>query len=227
MKFRLAIKSVSGEKSDFFDLKSTMAELSLRGLGLAFTNMLLATFFVFFAIANAKNFLVNPRISVFLIVVTETIVVIFLVIRRDPDETYHSWQTWITTTCGTLAPFLLRPVDATADVLLGNILQVSGFLLQIAALLALNRCFGLLPAYRGIKSSGLYGWVRHPLYMAYVVTYFGYLFNNPSLGNLGIVVTGTGFLVMRIRYEEALLFKYADYVRYAHRIRWRLIPAIW
>jgi protein-S-isoprenylcysteine O-methyltransferase Ste14 len=122
---------------------------------------------------------------------------------------------------------MLRPVEGSADVLFGNVLQISGFLLQIAALLALNRSLGLLPAYRGIKSSGLYAWVRHPLYMAYVVTYIGYLVNNPSIGNLGIVVSGTGFLVMRLRYEEALLFAYGEYANYASRIRWRLMPSIW
>jgi protein-S-isoprenylcysteine O-methyltransferase Ste14 len=189
--------------------------------------MLLATCFIWFALVNAKSFLINPRLSVFLIIVTETIVAVFLVIRRDPDETSHSWQTWVTTTLGTLAPFMLRPVEGSADVLLGNVLQISGFLLQIAALLALNRCLGLLPAYRGIKSSGLYAWVRHPLYMAYVVTYIGYLVNNPSIGNLGIVISGTGFLVMRLRYEEALLFEYGEYASYASRIRWRLMPSIW
>ena len=214
-------------KGGFFDLSSALAESTLRGVGLAFTNMLLATFFVFFAIANAKSFLENPRLSVFLIVVTESIVAVFLVIRRDPDETHHSWKTWVTTTLGTLAPFLLRPIDATADVLLGNILQISGFVLQILALLALNRCLGLLPAYRGIKSGGLYAWVRHPLYMAYVVTYLGYLLNNPSIGNLGIVISGTGFLVMRIRYEENLLLRYPDYVEYARKTRWRLLPNVW
>lgn len=221
------VGALSSEKNRLFDLKSAAGASSLRGVGLAFINMSLATLFVMFAIANAKSFLINPRLSVFLIVVTETIVALFLVIRRDPDETHHSWQTWVTTTCGTLAPFLLRPVDATADVLIGNIFQISGFLLQITALLALNRCIGLLPAYRGVKSSGLYGWVRHPLYMAYVITFFGYLINHPSLGNLGIVMGGTGFLVMRIRYEESLLYKYSDYVDYARRTRWRLIPGIW
>jgi protein-S-isoprenylcysteine O-methyltransferase Ste14 len=221
------IKSVSTEKGECFVLKSAVAASSLRGFGLAFINLLLATLFILFAIANAKSFLVNPRLSVFLIVVTETIVAVFLVIRRDPDETYHSWQTWVTTTCGTLAPFLLRPVDATADVLLGNVFQISGFLLQIFALLALNRCIGLLPAYRGVKSSGLYGVVRHPLYMAYVITFFGYLLNNPSPWNLGVVVGGTGFLIMRIRYEESLLRKYADYVDYSSSTRWHLIPGVW
>ena len=214
-------------KSVSFDFRAALAESSLSGVGLAFTNMLLATFFVFFAIANAKSFIAEPRLSVFLIVVTETIVAIFLVIRRDPDETLHSWQAWVSTTCGTLAPFLLRPVDASSDVLLGNVLQISGFLLQIIALIALNRCLGLLPAHRGVKSSGLYRWVRHPLYMAYVITYLGYFLNNPSAGNLVIVISGTGFLILRIRYEEALLFKYPKYAEYAARTRWRLIPAVW
>lgn len=200
---------------------------SLRGVGLAFTNMMLAYLFVLFAIANAKSFLENPRLSVFLIVVTETIVAIFLVIRRDPDETRHTWQTWITTSCGTLAPFLLRPIEATGDVLYGDILQVIGFVMQIAALLSLNRSIGLLPAYRGVKSGGLYSWVRHPLYTAYVITYLGYWINNQSVGNAAIALVGTAFLVMRIYYEEALLLKYAAYTRYAKRIRWRLIPSIW
>ena len=220
-------KSLSSKKSEIFDLKSALATSSLRGLRLAFVNMFLATLFILFAIANAKSFLVNPRLSVFLIVVTETIVAVFLVIRRNPDETLHSWQTWVTTTCGTLAPFLLRPVDATADVLIGNVFQISGFLLQIFALLALNRCIGLLPAYRGVKSSGLYALVRHPLYMAYVITFFGFAINNPSLANFGIILGATGFLVMRIRYEESLLYKYADYVDYASRTRWHLMPGVW
>ena len=200
---------------------------SLRGLGLAFTNLLLATLFILFAIANGRSFLENPRLSVLLIVVTETIVAVLLVIRRDPDETEHSWQTWTTTTFGTIAPFLLRPIDATADVLLGQMLQVAAFSMQIVALLYLNKSIGLLPAHRGIKSSGLYSWVRHPLYTAYVVTYLGYWINNQSWPNAVVIVAGTAFLVMRIHYEEALLFKYADYTRYAKRIRWRLIPSVW
>ncbi len=218
---------IAKDKGSRINIQSVAAKSSLRGVGLALTNMLLATFFILFAIANAKSFLENPRLSVFLIVVTETIVAIFLLIRRDPDETRHSWQTWMTTTCGTLAPFLLRPFEGTEDLLSGEILQLIGFTMQIAALLSLNRSIGLLPAYRGIKSAGMYSWVRHPLYTAYVITYLGYWINHPSLNNAAIVLVGTAFLVMRIYYEEALLLKYADYTRYASRIRWRLIPSIW
>jgi protein-S-isoprenylcysteine O-methyltransferase Ste14 len=106
-------------------------------------------------------------------------------------------------------------------------LQVIGFGIQIMALLSLNRSIGLLPAHRGVKTGGLYGFVRHPLYTAYVITFVGYLMNNQSLYNAAVVLAGTAFLVARIYCEEALLFKYSDYTRYASRTRWRLIPAIW
>jgi protein-S-isoprenylcysteine O-methyltransferase Ste14 len=215
------------DKWDQIVSRAATVGLSLRGFGIAFTNLGLATLFFLFALANGKSFIENPRLSILLIVVTETIVAVFLVIRRNPDETEHSWQTWTTTTFGTLAPFLLRPIDATADILLGQILQVAAFSMQIIALLYLNRSIGLLPAHRGVKSSGLYSWVRHPLYTAYLVTYVGYWINNQSFANAVIIVAGSAFLVMRIHYEEALLFKYADYTRYAKQIRWRLIPSVW
>ncbi len=214
-------------KDTWYNIQAMPRRPSLRGFGLAFTNVLLATCFGFFALAHAKSFLENPRLSVFLIVVTETVVAIFLFIRRDPDETQHSWQTWITSAGGMLWPFLLRPTVGTEDLLSGDILQIIGFILQIAALLALNRSIGILPAYRGIKSDGMYKWVRHPLYTAYIITYVGYLINNHSLYNLSIAVVGTVFLVMRVLYEEQLLFKYSEYKRYADKIRWRLIPSVW
>lgn len=189
--------------------------------------MALASLYLSFAIGNANSFVENPRLSVFLIVVTETIVAVILLTRRDPDETRNTWQTWVTTTGGTMAPFLLRPIDATQDLLAGEIVQVFGFGLQIAAVIALNRSFGLLPAHRSVKSGGVYGLVRHPLYTAYVVTFIGYWISNQSLANGLVMVFGITFLVMRIHHEEALLLRYPDYSRYANRTRWRLIPSVW
>ncbi len=203
-----------------------MTKSSLRGIGLAVTNMLLAAFFIFFAYANFQSFLENPRLSVSLIVVAETIAALFLIIRRDPDVTWHSWQTWLTTACGTLSPLLFRPVEAAEDVLVGEIVLVFGFAMQILSLASLNRSFGLLPALRGVKSSGMYRWVRHPLYAAYVIMYLGYLVNNQSLSNVAVAIFGTAFLVMRIHYEEDLLIQQVDYRRYVNRTRWLMIPAV-
>ena len=200
---------------------------SLRGIGVAISNVLLATCFFLFAYGHAESFLETPRLSVLLIIVSETIVAVLLLVRRDPDETRHTWQTWITTTGGTLAPFLLRPTDASEDLLLGQILQVAGALLQLGALASLNRSLGLLPAHRGIKSDGMYRFVRHPLYTAYTVTLAGYLVSNFSIYNTVVVLAGTAFMVMRIRCEEELLLQYPLYTTYADKTRWRLIPSVW
>ncbi|MGI9264024.1 MAG: methyltransferase family protein [Gammaproteobacteria bacterium] len=200
---------------------------SWRGIGTASTNVVLAAVFFFFAVANLHSFVGNPRLSVALIVITETIVAVLFLIRKDADETKHSWQTWVSTTIGTLAPMFLRPSAAVEDLLIGQVIQVAGFGLQIAAILSLNRSFGLLPAHRSVKSDGLYSLVRHPLYTAYTVSFIGYLINNLNVYNATVIVVGTMFQVWRIRCEEDLLLKYPNYASYAHRTRWRLMPSIW
>lgn len=200
---------------------------SARRLGPAVTNLLLAATFGSFAYVHLRSLLLHPRLSILLIIVVETLVALMLLTRRDPDKTWHSWNTWITTSAGTFLPLLLRPTDASADLLAGQLIQAAGFLLQIAALLSLNRSFGLLPAHRGVKSTGLYGWVRHPLYSSYLITHTGYLINNLSGYNAVVIVIATLFQVLRIRYEEQLLMQYPDYARYAQQTRWRLIPVLW
>ncbi|UCG71735.1 MAG: hypothetical protein JSV45_10755 [Chromatiales bacterium] len=206
---------------------SSDTSFSWRGVGTASTNLFLALLFLAFAYANLQQFIATPRLSLLLIVAVEAIVAVLLVIRKDPDRTHHSWKTWVATFGGTVAPLLLRPTEAPADLLVGQGLQLAGFTLQLAAVLSLNRSFGLLPAHRGVKSDGLYRWVRHPLYSAYLFAHLGYLVNNFSGYNLAIVVIATAFQVLRILQEEQLLCEYDAYALYAGRTRWRLIPAVW
>jgi protein-S-isoprenylcysteine O-methyltransferase Ste14 len=206
---------------------SASEKFTWRGVGIASTNLLLGLLFIAFAYSHLLQFLANPRPSLLLIVGAETIVAVLLVIRRDPDRTHHSWRTWLATFGGTLAPLLLRPTEAPEDLLVGQGIQLFGFMLQIGAVLSLNRSFGLLPAHRGVKSDGLYRWVRHPLYSAYLFAHVGYLINNFSGYNVVIVAIAMLFQVWRILQEERLLHEYEPYVEYASRTRWRLLPAIW
>ena len=205
----------------------TKENVLLRGAGVACTNLFLAVWFAFFAYAHLISFIERPRLSVLLMVLMETMVAVFLLIRRDPDNTWHCWKTWITTIGGTLAPLLLRPAEVADDIWIGQILQIFAVILQIAAVLSLNRSFGLLPSHRGVKSDGLYRWVRHPLYSAYTIALLGYLVNNFTIYNALLIASGTVFQVMRIHNEEHLLLEYPDYAQFAERTRWRLIPTIW
>ena len=191
------------------------------------TNLALAFIFALFAAAHAQQFAVEPRLSLILLVGMEAALVVFFLIRKAPDQTWHSWQTWLTTGAGTIFPLLLRPLAGADDVLIGQLVQTAGVALQVAAVLSLNKAMGLLPAHRSIKTGGLYRFVRHPLYAAHTVALVGYLLNNLSAYNIAIIVAGTAFQILRIRNEESLLRGYPDYAAFAGRTRWRLVPFVW
>jgi len=198
-----------------------------QGLGIASSNLLLAAMYLIFAYLHLTHFAATARPSLLLIVASESLLVVFVLIRRDPDATWHSWWTWLTMLGGTFGPLLFRPAAAAEDLLVGQAVQIAGLVLEVAAIMALSRSFGLLPAHRGIKSDGLYRLVRHPLYMAYTLAWLGYVINNFSLYNIAVLVFATGFQVLRIRNEEAFLRRYPDYVTLSERTRWRLVPFVW
>lgn len=193
----------------------------------AASNVLLAAMYLLFIAAHLKVYIQTPRLSLIVIMLFETLCLIFVLIRRDPNATWHSWKTWITALGGTFAPLLLRPTDVPADLLFGQVVQISGFLFQIGALLSLNRSFGLLPAHRGVKSDGLYRWVRHPLYTAYTFGFLGYVINNFDFYNVAVLLFATFLQVLRILNEETFLLRYEEYAAYAARTKWRLVPLIW
>lgn len=58
----------------------------------------------------------------------------------------------------------------------GNGLISCAFVLELGALAFLNTAFTQVPEARKLVNRGLYRYVRHPLYMAYFVAYFGQAF---------------------------------------------------
>lgn len=193
----------------------------------AIVNTALAILFLLFALAHFQQLMAAPRLSLVLLVSVETILVVLFLARKAADQTLHSWQAWIATAAGTLSPLLLRPTPIVEDLLVGQILQSVGVALQITAVLSLNRSMGLLPAHRGVKTSGIYRIIRHPLYAGYAIVLIGYLINNWSTYNAAVIAGGMAFQILRIRYEELLLCGYPEYVRFVAKTRWRLVPYVW
>ena len=79
-----------------------------------------------------------------------------------------------------------------------------------------------------VVSTGVYGFVRHPMYLGAVLMFFGApLFLGSSLG-LVFALGMVGILVKRIGLEEALLVNELEgYEDYRRRVRWRLVPHLW
>ena len=201
-------------------------QITTKGLWLALCNVVLAIQSGLFAYAHGLNFLQFYRPSSFLIVAKESLDALFFFARRAPLRTSGSLYDWIVGIAGLSLPLLFRPVERPFDLGIGQFLQLGGFLFQILGILSLNRSFGIVAANRGVKTGGLYRFVRHPLYSAYIIGHIGYLINNLSIRNIVIFVLSTILQLLRAFVEENFLKQDAAYVEYAKRTRWRLVPFV-
>ena len=83
----------------------------------------------------------------------------------------------------------------------------TGTAIALAAKLSLRRSFGLVPANRGVKKSGAYRFVRHPMYTGYVLNHIGFLMLFFSVWNLVIYATCWVLLYLRAIEEERFLLQ--------------------
>jgi len=203
-----------------------MARVRLRGLAGAAGNLSLALLWGSFELVHVRSFLALGRASALLMVGKESLDAFFYLTRPEARGVSRSPYAWATGVGGTFAPMLLRPTDAPVDSPLGQAVLCLGLALQAAGMLSLRHSISIVPAHRGIKTGGLYRWVRHPLYLAYSITQLGYLLCNPTAHNAGFVAVAFLFQVLRIFNEERFLRRDPDYVSFARRTRWALLPGV-
>ena len=98
--------------------------------------------------------------------------------------------------------------------------------LSLVSLLAL-RNFGIRPALRNLVTSGPYRFVRHPMYLSYVLADIGYNLQEWNSVTLLLVLIGWASLVYRIHAEERLLSQHTEWPAYAVLSRYRLFPGLW
>lgn len=167
----------------------------------------------------------SPR-SLFstLLLVSEGIVVAFVLVRRPASKISHSAIDWIIAFSGTIFSLLVIPGGPPILGSTGPFLIVAGILLHLGAKLSLRRSFGVVAADRGIKATGMYYFVRHPMYLGYFLSHLGYLSIAPGWWNLSVYALGWSFLVARMYAEERILRSNPDYRAYVEKVPYRLIP---
>jgi protein-S-isoprenylcysteine O-methyltransferase Ste14 len=99
--------------------------------------------------------------------------------------------------------------------------------LSLVSLLAMGRRFGIRPALRGLVTSGPYRFVRHPMYLSYVIADIGYNLQEWNPVTLLLVLGGWVSLVYRIHAEERVLSQHAGWPAYVVLVRCRLFPGLW
>ena len=102
-----------------------------------------------------------------------------------------------------------------------------GLIIVVLGKLSLGRSFGLTPANRGVVSTGLYRkFVRHPIYLGYLITHLGFVIANPADWNL------VRARRRRRGADAARDLRGADagagpeYRAYMERVRWRIVPRV-
>lgn len=165
-----------------------------------------------------------------LILVAETAVVVFVLLRRPAAAISLRPGDWLLAITATFAPLLIQPADTPAAlhalIPLGVGLAVLGNLVQLAAKMFLRRSFGIAPANRGIKTDGMYKIVRHPMYAGYLLVHIGILVLMPSVFNFTIYAIGWWAQILRLLAEERLLSEDPAYRVFCTTTRWRLIPGL-
>ncbi|HTT97504.1 MAG TPA: isoprenylcysteine carboxylmethyltransferase family protein [Rhizomicrobium sp.] len=164
-----------------------------------------------------------------LLVMSESIPLFFLVVRRFSANISRDPFDWSVAIVGTAVPLLIMPNPASTPLLPGlacDIIIMLGLCTQIAAKVSLGRSFGIVAANRGIESTGPYRFVRHPMYLGYTMTHVGFLMLMPSV--LNAILYGLAFFlqIIRLMREENVLVQDSDYQAFKNRVRYRLIPGV-
>ncbi len=156
------------------------------------------------------------------------VAIIFLI--RKPHQMVHKnllhqAVAVIAFCCG--AAFMGQP--GTGDPLAEHISQVvilCANVLGVASLLNLGRSFGILIAFRKVKSRGLYGIIRHPMYATDILLRMGFLINHFNLFTLIVFIASTVCYVYRAILEEQFLMHQPEYREYMHRVKYRFVPFV-
>jgi methanethiol S-methyltransferase len=159
------------------------------------------------------------------------------VARIVPDRLTRSFYVWI-------ASLLLLVVLAFWQPIAGEAFGVTGWravphaAVQIGGVWLIARSVatidplelaGIKPlsARDSLQIAGPYRWVRHPLYLGWLLTVFGAA--HMTADRLTFAAVTTAYLCVAIPWEERSLLRMfgESYARYKRNVRWRMIPYVY
>jgi len=185
------------------------------------------TLFSAMAVRLAQDAAETGHVTGILLLASEALVVALTLVRRSAGVVDRSWRARLLTTFSTFGPPLVHPASTVlAPELLTVMISAVGLSIVVMGKMSLGRSFGLTPANRGIVSSGLYRFLRHPIYLGYLITHIGFFLANAGMWNLVVLVAADVALMARAVCEEKTLALDPAYRTYMTRARWRVLPGI-
>ena len=113
----------------------------------------------------------------------------------------------------------VAPHAGHALLALGAVLILAGTFLSGWGLWYLRASVSLVPAARGLVTTGPYAFARHPLYAAYLLSYTGLVLQHPTPALAIACILWLAFTLARIHYEESVLERvFPEYDAYRARV---------
>lgn len=188
---------------------------------------IIVVLYAWLCVRLGASFHATHQLGSLLILVSEGLVLLFLLVRRGAQELSLAPREWALALLASAAPLVVHPGGhPLVPSLAGASLIVMGILVQLHGKLTLGRSFGCVPAHRGLKLDGPYRLVRHPIYAGYLISHTGFVLLNPTWWNLAAYVVCYALQIPRLIAEERFLAHDAAYAAYLERVRWRLVPGV-
>lgn len=118
----------------------------------------------------------------------------------------------------------------TAVVFFGNVLVLAGLTVAEVVVIQNNYAAATITVEAGqpVVSTGLYGVVRHPMYVGALIMMLGMPLALASYWGLLALIPGVLVFAARITDEEKALRQDLDgYVAYTEKVHYRLVPGVW
>lgn len=193
--------------------------------------------FLLFSVTSVELtllFFLTPTFTVVdWIYVLQHVIVLGISLTRRPSQLQdHSLPSNISVIVAYAYPYAqvayLRWVPGNpAWLTVGFVLVTVAACLSFVSLLSIGRRFGVRPALRGLTTKGPYRFVRHPIYLSYLLADIGYNLQEWNFGTVLLVISGWTALLYRIYAEERILSHDAGWPTYVAMVRYRLLPGLW
>jgi protein-S-isoprenylcysteine O-methyltransferase Ste14 len=154
-----------------------------------------------------------------------------VILRARPSGKARGFEPRVSALLGTLAVYTFglfpRRELSPAGEIVSTLLILVGTVAAVFVLTQLGRSFSVMAEARRLVTSGLYGIVRHPLYLAEELAVIGIFMQFLSWWTAPLLATQIAFQLRRMRNEEVILGEiFPEYAAYKAKTV-RLIPGIY
>ena len=191
-------------------------------------NITLALWLLASAVYTARYIYLDVRnIPIIMVVISLFLLSYFSSKRANPYSRSVQANEYLIPLLATLWPVAYLFLSTNNGHSVGALFEYAGGGLMLLSALSLRNSFALFPEARNIVSTGVYKFVRHPLYLSYLFIDFSIALSATSMFAWCIYLVEVALFILRIIVEEKHLIEHSsEFRQYALNTKYRLFPLL-